>query len=94
MSIYTIDVERYNEIMALTSRFDEAEECLNQAQRRLAECEETVTQGYKAVEDIREVLFDTPIADRHEETETDKLVKLTGKSISELKSILSPSTRF
>ena len=88
MSNYTMSMERYNEIMALTSRFDEAEECLNQAQRRLAECEETVTQGYKAVEDIREVLFDTPVADRYEETAMEKLVRTSGLSPEELNRIV------
>lgn len=88
MSNYTMTMERYNEIMALTSRFDEAEECLNQAQRRLAECEETVTQGYKAVEDIREVLFDTPIACCSEETDMQKLVRTSGLSAIELNRIV------
>jgi len=89
MSHYTIDVNRYNEIMALNSRFDKAEEFLNQAQRRLSECEETVTQGYKEVEDIREILFDTPIVIINDETEMQKLMRTTGLSAKELSLIVT-----
>lgn len=88
MSIYQIDVNRYNEIMALNGRFDEAERCLHLAQCRLAECEEIVTQAYKEVEDIREVLFDEPIANNYEETEMQNLVRTSGMSAEELNRIV------
>ena len=92
---YNMTEEKYNELMQLKEKFDEAKEFLEDAEGRFCDIESNVSDAQSQVEDakmtfasIQDALYDTPFASEHEETEIDKLVKLTGKSISELKSIL------
>lgn len=92
---YNMTEEKYNELMQLKEKFDEAKEFMEEAGGRLNDIESEVSDAQSQVEDakitfdaIQDALYDTPFASVHEETEIDKLVKLTGKSISELKSIL------
>ena len=92
---YNMTEEKYNELMQLKEKFDEAKEFLEDAEGRFCDIESNVSDAQSQVEDakttfdvIQDALYDTPFASENEETEIDKLVKLTGKSISELKSIL------
>ena len=92
---YNMTEEKYNELMQLKEKFDEAKEFLEDAEGRFCDIESNVSDAQSQVEDaimtfasIQDALYDTPFAVLHEETEVEKLVKLTGKSISELKSIL------
>jgi len=95
MNDYKMTEEKYNELMGLKEKFEEAKESLEEARGNLFDIESNVTDSQSQVDDakmtldsILDALYDTPFAVLHEETEVEKLVKLTGKSISELKSIL------